>query len=399
MEITLSQSIHREQSVLTLSFPYDESYIKIARNIGCTWSSTKKIWYMRSSYSNFKLASNAFGRNSVILNKSNYILKLPAPIENSATSVKKKISVIGKDLSKEDKQLLHGFVKFMRGKMLSESTVRTYYNHVLDLLVYLKGKPTNTICNRDLELFLEDICVPRKYSVSTVRQVISAMKQLKHFYPDCGIENLTLQRPNKSLFLPTVLSKEEIIDLLKATKNLKHRAILAIIYASGMRISELLHLELRDIDIDRKQILIRNAKNRKDRYVILAESFLPLMQNYLTTYRPEVYFAEGVKGSMPYSAGSIRKFLHKSCIHARISKKVTPHTLRHSYATHLLENGVDLRYIQMLLGHSRPETTMIYTHVAKKDLLKIESPLDTIVKALSDSLNNNQKVMISRNII
>jgi len=399
MQIILSEGKHQEQNVLLLSFPYDASLMKIARQIGCSWSSSKKIWYMRSSFSNFKLASNAFGSNYEVLNKTNYTLNLPVPVQDSAISVKKKKSKVGQDLSKEDKQLLHGFVKYMRGKMLSESTVRTYYTHILDLLVYLKGKPTYAICNKDMELFMEDVCVPRSYSVSTVRQVVSAMKQFKNFYPDCGIDNLALQRPSKSLFLPTVLSKEEIIDLLRATKNLKHRAILAIIYASGLRIGELLHLELRDIDIDRSQILIRNAKNRKDRYVILAKSFLPLMQNYLTTYRPVVYFAEGVKGSTPYSAESIRKFLRTSCYHAKITKKVTPHTLRHSYATHLLENGVDLRYIQMLLGHARPETTMIYTHVAKKDLLKIESPLDTLVKGLTDSVNNKQKVLISRNIL
>jgi site-specific recombinase XerD len=122
------------------------------------------------------------------------------------------------------------------------------------------------------------------------------------------------------------------------------------------------------------------------------------MQNYLTTYRPEVYFAEGIRSSTRYSPESIRKFLRASCYRAKIVKNVTPHTLRHSYATHLLENGVDLRYIQMLLGHARPETTMIYTHVAKKDLLKIESPLDTLVKALSESVNNNKKVLINRNI-
>lgn len=398
MQIILSQNRHQEQNVIILSFPYDQSLMKIARNIGCTWSSSKRAWYLRSSFYNFKLATNAFSSNHVVINKTNYSLNLPVPLQYSAKVLGKKKSIVGKDLSKKDKQLLHGFVKYMRGKMLSESTVRTYYNHVLGLLVYLKGKPTTAICNRDLELFMEDVCVPRGYSISTVRQLVSAMKQFKKFYPDCGIENLTLQRPNRSLFLPTVLSKEEIIVLLRVTRNLKHRTILAIIYASGLRISELINLELRDIDIDRKQILIRNAKNRKDRYVILAESFLPLLQNYLTTYRPEVYFAEGVRSSTRYSTESIRKFLRASCYRAKIVKKVTPHTLRHSYATHLLENGVDLRYIQMLLGHARPETTMIYTHVAKKDLLQIESPLDTLTKGLSESVNNNKKVLISHNI-
>jgi site-specific recombinase XerD len=196
--------------------------------------------------------------------------------------------------------------------------------------------------------------------------------------------------------LPLILSKEEVINLLQCTKILKHRAILALIYASGLRISELINLELQDIDVDRKQIIIKKGKGRKDRYVILANSFLPLLNNYLNTYSPQKYFAEGPIVSMKYSASSVRKFLKQSCRYAGIKKTVTPHTLRHSYATHLLENGVDLRYIQELLGHARPETTMIYTHVSKKDLLHIESLLDTVVKGMLEKDNRDNKVVISR---
>jgi len=260
----------------------------------------------------------------------------------------------------------------------------------------LDGKDPLEICNRDVELFNEDFCVKRKYSVSTHRQVISAIKQFKKFVPNCKIDDLTLERPRKSLFLPTVLSQKEIINLIQHTKNLKHRAVLTLIYASGLRIGELLSLELRDIDIDRRQIFVRNGKGRKDRYVILADSYIPLLRNYLATYVPKRFFAEGINNGQKYSSTSIRKFLKKSCSHAGIIKKVIPHTLRHSYATHLLEFGVDLRYIQELLGHSRPETTMIYTHVTKKSLLNIESPLDKLVKGLIDDNKEEQKVMLSR---
>ena len=143
-------------------------------------------------------------------------------------------------------------------------------------------------------------------------------------------------------------------------------------------------------------MLIKNAKGRKDRYVVLADSFLPFLQNYITTYRPKKYFVEGPENKC-YSASSVRKFLHHSSQLARIERVITPHTLRHSYATHLLENGTDLRYIQELLGHSKPETTMIYTHVAKKDLLDIKSPLDTILLSLANRDKRELKFLLSGN--
>ncbi len=234
------------------------------------------------------------------------------------------------------------------------------------------------------------------YSVSTHRQVISAVKQFAKLQP-CQIDNSSLERPRKSRFLPLVLSKMEVVDLLRNTRNIKHRVILALLYSSGLRIGELINLKIRDFDIDRKQIFIRSGKGRKDRIVIMAESFVHLLRNYLFTYSPVRYFVEGINPSTKYSATSVRSFLKKSLRRAGIKKKVTPHTLRHSYATHLLEQGVDLRYIQELLGHSRPETTMIYTHVTKQDMLSITSPLDTIIKQLTKSDNKDDFTSLSRN--
>jgi site-specific recombinase XerD len=247
-----------------------------------------------------------------------------------------------------------------------------------------------------VETFIEDVCIPRKYAISTHRQILGAMKHFKNLFTECLIDDTQLELPQKSRYLPTVLSKEEVVEILRSTKNLKHRAVLAMIYASGLRIGELINLELRDIDVRRFQIFVRNSKGRKDRYVIMAKSLIPLLNNYVSTYKPVKYFVEGLDAGTKYTAGSVRNFLRQSCKAAGIKKKVTPHTLRHCYATHLLENGVDLRYIQELLGHSKPETTMIYTHVATKDLLEIESPLDKIVKDMEKASDkNDQKLTLS----
>ena len=299
-------------------------------------------------------------------------------------------------LTQFNRTLLNTFYKHLLGKRYSISTVKTYSSLVADFIEYINDKSLESIDNRDVDLYFANVFVPKHYSISTQRQFISGLKLFVAFVPECKIDDLKLVRPRRSKKLPIVLSKQEIIDIIRSTKNLKHRAIVALMYSAGLRISELLNLELKDINVDRRQLFIRDAKGRKDRYVVLSDGFLPLLQNYVMTYRPTRFFVEGRHGKR-YSASSIRKFLYRSCEAANISKRVTPHTLRHSYATHLLENGVGLRHIQELLGHSKPETTMIYTHVAKKDLLEIKSPLDGILLQLQKEDKLEQKFLLSGN--
>lgn len=284
------------------------------------------------------------------------------------------------------------YQKYLQGMRYSASTVKTYMNFVNK---FLKMYPTaTTVSESDVARFIEEQIASKNYSISSHRQCISA---LKHYFEFSGLalfETDKMKRPKKSSYLPTVLSKEEVLDLLRLTRNLKHRCVLALIYSSGLRIGELIRLELKDIDIDRRQIFIRQSKGRKDRYVMLAESFLPLLYNYLQTYTPKRYFVEGFNDK-PYTASAVRFFLKASCKRAKIKKPVSPHTLRHSFATHMLENGTDLRYIQELLGHAKPETTMIYTHVAQKDVVKIQSPLDASLKELlarGDKSNPNLRL-------
>ncbi len=380
--ITLKPKYHNKAEQILICFDYNQAVIQLVRTIpGRKWSASLQKWYVIRSSENLQNIRKKFHAYTI----DDSILKKSAPI---------KVFHNTSQLTTEQKAILNGFYKYLRGKRYSQSTIDTYTFLTADFIAYHHKELVDSLNNRHAELYIEDIYIRRQYSISKQRQFISALKIFKNYYPTISLEELLLVRPKRDKKLPTVLSLEEVIQIISVTKNLKHRAIIAIIYSCGLRISELINLELSHIDIARKQITIRNAKGRKDRYVIIAESFLPLLRNYLSTYRPKRYFAEG-QNHGKYSSESVRAFLKKTCNLAQIKKRVTPHTLRHSYATHLLEQGTDIRYIQALLGHAKPETTMIYTHVAKKDLLAISSPLDHAVKQIMDARKQQEKVGIS----
>jgi len=372
------QKKHRGNLRLVLQFNYNERLINVVKSLpGVRWSQRLKSWYVLDSEENLTLVKQTF--------------KGKAKLDLRLLTAKRPFV---RELNEQQRHLLNGFFKFLKGKRYSESTVHTYTTFVADFVSYYRLKSLNELTNRDVELFIEEVFIERRYSVSTQRQFISALKLFVVYCPETHINDLQLERPKRSKKLPSVLSQEEVLRLIQCTPNLKHRAILALIYSCGLRISELIALRLTDFYVERKQLIIRNAKGRKDRYVSLADSFLPLLSNYYQTYRPKIYFVEG-QGDGPYSAESVRHFLRRSCKRAQIGKRVTPHTLRHSYATHLLENGVDIRYIQSLLGHAKPETTMIYTHVTRKDLMEIPNPLDAAVQKLEASGNDKEKLVLS----
>ena len=378
--IYLEKKFHRKENRIILHFPFDNTLIDHVRTIkGATWSKTLKAWYVKDSKKNLDTISVLF--------------KNIATIDTSKITKK---ALFKRNLTEAQKKLLNSYYLFLKGKRYSKSTINTYTFFIADFINFHTKTPLEELTNRDVELFIETVFIERNYSISSQRQFISALKTFTVFCPQTIIDNLSLERPKKSRSLPNVLSQEEVLRIIQLTKNLKHRAIIVLLYSSGLRIGEVTGLLLKNIDIQRKQIKVEGGKGRKDRFVVLAASYLPLLQNYLTTFKPARYFIEGPIGKK-YSESSIRKFLFKSVQKAGISKKVTPHTLRHSYATHLLENGVGLRHIQELLGHAKPETTMIYTHVAKKDLLDIQSPLDTILLNLNKNDKREQKFLLSGN--
>ena len=379
--IFLEEKIHRKNNQLLIKFEYDETLISLVRTVnGASWSKSLKAWYLISTAENLSM-----------------ILKLFKNVTKVDVSKISKKTPFKRDLTDEQKKLLNQFYLFLKGKRYSQSTIQTYTFFIADFINFHTKTPLAELTNRAVELFIETVFMERNYSVSSQRQFISALKIFTVFCPQTKIHNLALERPKKSRILPSVLSQEEVLRIIQYTQNIKHRAILTLLYSCGLRIGELINLKLIDFHMDRKQLIVKKGKGRKDRYVSLADSFLPLLSNYYHSYKPTIYFVEGQNGGK-YSAESIRSFLRKSCKKAGIRKPVTPHTLRHSYATHLLENGVDLRYIQTLLGHSKPETTMIYTHVQRKDLMEIQNPLDVALQKFNKINKDKQKVVLSRNI-
>lgn len=343
---------------------------KCIEEINAEWSNDLQCYFLKLNQKNKRKVLWHFRNNNYYVDYSAFTLNKKRLNKN-----------ITRVLTKEKINILSQFHHYLYGKRFSKSTIKTYTSFVRKLLFFI-DKRVGELHHRDVEQFVEDEIAAKKYAISSHRQCISA---LKHFFEFCELPAIHLEklyRPRKDRKLPQVLSREEVVELLRATRNLKHRALLALIYSAGLRVGEVLNLRLYDVDVDRKQIIIKQGKGRKDRVVVLAETFLPLLFNYLRTYCPVEYFIEGQQGGA-YSSSSVRNILKQSCRRAGLRKRITPHTLRHSYATHLLENGVDLRYIQELLGHAKPETTMIYTHVAKKDLLSIRSPLDVTLQNMA----------------
>ncbi|WP_159023957.1 tyrosine-type recombinase/integrase [Formosa sp. L2A11] len=372
-EVIISTKYYKKAHRLLIEFKYNDVLKKRVKSLpNATWSFSLRRWHILYTIDALQLIHDTLKGHADINDST---------VDFSLVNRTKHIKRV-RNICETHRTILKAYRNYLRGKRYSESTVMSYLTLIADVIEFYDGKPLDQLNNRVIEAFVEQVMVPKKYAISTHRQLISTVKHFKAFYPACQISEPELLRPKKDRLLPTVLSQPQILDLIRCTENLKHRTIIALIYSCGLRIGEVINLKLNALDLDRRQLVVKQGKGRKDRYIILAESCLPLLNNYVFTYQPKLYVFEG-QNQPQYSTESIRAFLKRSCKKAKITKRVTPHTLRHSYATHLLEQGIDIRYIQELLGHSKPETTMIYTHVSKKDLLHIKSPLDVALKNIS----------------
>jgi len=283
------------------------------------------------------------------------------------------------DLSIECESRISTFREWLMSARYSHSTVKTYSDSLKTFFRYLHNKPPGEICNDDLIQFNNHYILKHGYSASFQNQVVNAIKLYFRKIENRILDIEAIQRPRRAKKLPNVLSKQEVESLLRAAaENIKHQAMLALIYSCGLRRGELLNLRITDVDSNRGLLIIRDAKGKKDRVTPLSDKTVDLLRANYKKHKTEEFLFEGwIKGTK-YSERSLEEVLKKYTKLAGINKPVTLHWLRHSYATHLLENGTDLRYIQELLGHKSSKTTEIYTHVSTKQLQKIKSPFDDL---------------------
>jgi site-specific recombinase XerD len=280
-----------------------------------------------------------------------------------------------KALAGETKQKMIEMKQWMEQRRYSYSTIKTYLSFVQKFFVHYYEKHWYSITEKDIVEYNHKAFVLTKLSFSAHNQFINAIKLFYTIHKSDSLFPKDLQRPIKNTRLPNVLSKQEVERIISSTGNLKHRCLLIVIYGAGLRIGEALRLRIEDVRSQENLLYIRQSKGAKDRRVPLSVMMLRILREYFKAYRPSHYLFEGQKGGK-YSPTSSRAVLKKACKKAGIRIKVTLHTLRHSYATHLMESGVGLRYIQEILGHESPKTTMLYTRISGKRLSEIRSPLE-----------------------
>ena len=269
---------------------------------------------------------------------------------------------------------LPDFVKILEVKRYSKNTIESY-SSIVKMAIQFFEKPLNKIDETELHRYFYHMVHTKKVSYSYQKQIAMA---LKLYYREIFGQSINLQflfpsrKPDR---LPVVIARNEVLKIIAKANNIKHKSMIAVVYSAGLRVGELIALKIKDIDSSRMVIHIKSGKGNKDRIVPLSEKTLSMLREYYKEYAPKQYLFEGQKGGR-YSSSSFNKLLQAAAKRARINKNITAHTLRHSYATHLLENGTDIRIIQKLLGHNSIKTTMIYTQVTEPTLLNVTSPFD-----------------------
>ncbi len=338
---------HRKEKRISVYFEKNTEFIARIKLIeGSRWSQSLGVWHLPDTEENrirFKLR----------------------PLSHTIPST-------------EGIEQIEKFKQWLRSKRYSESTIMTYSEALKSFLVFYREKPIAEITNEDVIVYNNAYILKNNLSASYQNQIVNALKLFFRTVQNKVIVVDAIHRPKRSKLLPNVLSKEEVKLILNAHSNIKHKMMLSLIYSCGLRRSELLNLKPLDIDSKRNIVLLKNAKGKKDRIAPLSSKILEMLREYYRGYKPKTWLFEGQNGGDQYSEQSLQSVLKQALQKAGIKKPVTLHWLRHSYATHLLESGTDLRYIQELLGHSSSKTTEIYTHVSTKSLQQIKSPFDDL---------------------
>ncbi|TAN13339.1 MAG: integrase [Chitinophagaceae bacterium] len=342
---------HKGQEVIWVSFPKNDNLISaLKRKVKARWSQSQKCWYV-ADVAHYR---ELFGLEQKSIGK--FAFQKIHPVNQPA------------------------FERF-RGqlalKAYSRNTIKTYCMEFAQFLYILKSHRVENITADQLRSYCL-YCI-QKLKL-TENQMHSRLNALKFYFEQVLRREkffFDIPRPKKPSSLPKVWSTTDIVKLFKATDNLKHLLMLKLCYGMGLRVSEVVRLKVEHIDSKRMQVLIAAAKGKKDRYVTLPESILKDLRSYYLQYHPKDYLLGGQYGGQ-YAIRSVQAVFEQAMKNAGIHKSVGIHSLRHSYATHLLEYGTDISLIQKLLGHHDIKTTQIYTHVSQRDLAKVKSPLDRI---------------------
>jgi len=365
--IKLSLKNHRNKEVIYFDFKYNRLLIELIRSFhGVCWSKTLYGWYI--------------ARNLLTAQMYNQ-LKEVAEVDYS--SIKKEELEIAtqikpnKYLYRATTTLPKGYLEKLQQHRYSHNTIRTYTLYILDFKHEFQPRELEDVTKEEINTYILRLIQEQNISSSQQNQRINAIK----FYYEKVLGNQTeyydIGRPRTERHLPQVLSKEEVFKMITCTTNKKHKCLIMVIYSCGLRRSEVIDIKLTDLNSKRETATIRQAKGKKDRLVHLPKATINAIKEYYREFKPKQWLFEGPNETQ-YSSSSISNVIKKAAKAAGIRSNVHPHILRHSFATHHLEQGTDLRYIQEWLGHSSSKTTDIYTHVSTKDITRFKNPIDDL---------------------
>lgn len=338
------------------------------------WSQEFGMVYITNSTENFNLIFSLF-KGVAWINLSSFSTKRNFMNENQLLSVD---SYRNRKLTSGFKPCPEEFLQKLELKRYSMNTARIYIAMFERFINSHNESDLLSINEEQIRLYLQGL-VQEQRSDSYINQMINSIKFYYEVVMEMPNRFYSVERPRKKESLPKVISIEEVHTIINNTNNIKHKCIVSLLYSAGLRRGELLNLKIEDIDSKRMVINVRNGKGGKDRITILSPTVLVDLRNYIREWKPKpkIFLFESIIGDK-YSSASVSKIVKYAAIKGKVKKQVTPHMLRHSFATHLLENGTDLRYIQVLLGHSSSKTTEIYTQVATNNIRAIKSPLEML---------------------
>jgi integrase/recombinase XerD len=371
--ITLKHLYISDKKQVGLQFNVNHRIEKLLKAMtGVKWSEEFTMYYVLNTKGNVSLLFDTF-RGVAWLNGSHFFNKKVVSATNNHISLDQyrvRVPSNGQRFCPES------FLHKLEHKRYAMNTARTYIACFEKFMNRYRHRELLEITELEISDYIHELSVS-SVSTSYVNQMLNSVK----FYYEqvMGMPNrfYSIDRPIKEKRLPKPLSKEDVKAVIEGTNNIKHRCIVSLLYSAGLRRQELINMRGIDIDELRMTVRINGGKGKKDRITLLSKSFLTDLGEYLLAYQPVYYLFEGLPGKQ-YSASSVGKLVQHAAIKAGVKQHVTPHILRHSFATHLLESGQDLRYIQALLGHSSVKTTEIYTQVCSHHLGSIESPLDSL---------------------